>query len=210
MNAYDNFILRPKYRNSVEDIKDAIMTVYASNAYKYNGLYNTTQLKYEPIENYRMTEEGKDVTDIYGNTTNNMGARNVDSMLGARTDSNQYGASQNDNTIQVSPDSSNNWLNKEKNTYNSATHTDTTNLGAQNSTTYQDAYTDETNNTSNTSLAHKLIRSGNIGVTTSQQLLQSEREVVDFSIYLVIAKDIMHQLCLVTQSCEDYYLIDVY
>ena len=37
---------------------------------------------------------------------------------------------------------------------------------------------------------------GNIGVTTSQQMLQSERDVADFSIYDVIAKDFAQEFCL--------------
>lgn len=37
---------------------------------------------------------------------------------------------------------------------------------------------------------------GNIGVTTSQQMLMSEREVASFSIYDVIAQDFAREFCL--------------
>ena len=37
---------------------------------------------------------------------------------------------------------------------------------------------------------------GNIGVTTSQQMLMSERDVADFSIYDVIAQDFASEFCL--------------
>ena len=37
---------------------------------------------------------------------------------------------------------------------------------------------------------------GNIGVTTSQQMLQSERNVADFDIYEYIAQDIIHHVCV--------------
>ena len=39
-------------------------------------------------------------------------------------------------------------------------------------------------------------RAGNIGVTSSQQLLQSERDVSDFSTYKVIAEDFKKEFCV--------------
>lgn len=37
---------------------------------------------------------------------------------------------------------------------------------------------------------------GNIGVTTSQQMLMSERDIADFSIYDIIAQDFAREFCL--------------
>lgn len=47
-----------------------------------------------------------------------------------------------------------------------------------------------------------LTRSGNIGVTTSQQMLESERQIALFSLYKVVAKDIMDILAIRVYEVE--------
>nr|DAI08205.1 MAG TPA: Portal protein, Proximal tail tube, phi29, mature virion, VIRUS.3A [Caudoviricetes sp.] len=37
---------------------------------------------------------------------------------------------------------------------------------------------------------------GNIGVTTTQQMIMSEREVSDYSIYMVLVEDFKHEFCV--------------
>lgn len=48
-----------------------------------------------------------------------------------------------------------------------------------------------TGNTVNTGRVH-----GNIGVTTTQQMIESERNVAEFSIYDYIADDFKHRFCI--------------
>lgn len=53
-------------------------------------------------------------------------------------------------------------------------------------------YTDESNGTT----THKLTRSGNIGVTTSQQMLESERDIALFNFIGIVAHDIIKSICI--------------
>lgn len=59
------------------------------------------------------------------------------------------------------------------------------------------SYTDEKSFTNrNDKLEHSLNRSGNIGVTTTQQMLEQERKVVQFSLVNEFYQDLVEQLCL--------------
>lgn len=42
----------------------------------------------------------------------------------------------------------------------------------------------------------KDVEQGNIGVTSTQQLIKEEREVADINIYSIIAKDFKHKFCI--------------
>lgn len=44
--------------------------------------------------------------------------------------------------------------------------------------------------------ARSLTRSGNIGVTTSQQMIESEREVANFSFLKILTEDLVNSFCL--------------
>jgi len=59
------------------------------------------------------------------------------------------------------------------------------------------SYTDEKSFANrNDKLAHSLTRSGNIGVTTTQQMLEQERKIVRFSLVNEFYQDLVEQLCL--------------
>ena len=59
------------------------------------------------------------------------------------------------------------------------------------------SYTDEKSFTGrNDKLEHSLTRSGNIGVTTTQQMLEQERQIVRFSLINEFYQDLVEQLCL--------------
>lgn len=53
-------------------------------------------------------------------------------------------------------------------------------------------YTDESKGTT----THKFTRSGNIGVTTSQQMLESERDIALFNFIGIVAHDIIKSICI--------------
>ena len=54
------------------------------------------------------------------------------------------------------------------------------------------SYTDESSGTT----THKFTRSGNIGVTTSQQMLESERDIALFNFIGIVAHDIIKSICI--------------
>lgn len=64
--------------------------------------------------------------------------------------------------------------------------------GASDSSTAQTSST----GSSSTKSQHSGYVHGNIGVTTSQQMLMSERDVANFSIYDVIAQDFAREFCM--------------
>ena len=53
-------------------------------------------------------------------------------------------------------------------------------------------YTDESRGTT----THKFTRSGNVGVTTSQQMLESERNIAMFNFIGIVAHDIIKSICI--------------
>lgn len=108
------------------EISAAVTAYIDSIVYELDGLFATTELEYNPIENYNMTESGRDETrsTSSGNTT-------------------MYSTAYNDTN--------------EAETGKSAA-----------------------GGSSNTALIHSFSRSGNVGVTTSQQMLEAQRDVVKF------------------------------
>lgn len=66
-------------------------------------------------------------------------------------------------------------------------HGMTHNIGSR-----SNSYTDESNGT----VTHKFTRSGNVGVTTSQQMLESERDIAMFNFIGIVAHDIIKAICI--------------
>ena len=64
----------------------------------------------------------------------------------------------------------------------------------QNGTSVSGNRTDTSN--SDTSTSHTFKRSGNIGVTTSQQMLQSERDIAMFNFVSIVAHDIVKLIAI--------------
>lgn len=128
------------------DINVFVAKFLDSKASVLDKLYATTQLTYDPIENYNMVESG--------------------------TDSGTSGATasaQNKGTSYDSP---------------------TPNVIDSNSS----------NSSAHSSSNHSLTRSGNIGVTTSQQMIMQEREVAAYDFFHYVAELIVEQF---TQSLYD-------
>lgn len=160
---YSNLKLRV---TSSETIKSICNSIYRMFAYKYEKLYNTLSLEYNPIENYSMIETSKSSKTINkgeAKTTNTTGSQN--------------GTTEN----QVVPYETNVYNNESKTINNSSERTDIL---------IEDSKIDSEEE------EHELTRSGNIGVTTSQQMIESERNVAFFSLYELIAKDIMKEICV--------------
>ena len=63
---------------------------------------------------------------------------------------------------------------------------------AHNISSRSNLYTDESKGTT----THKFTRSGNIGVTTSQQMLESERDIALFNFIGIVAHDIIKAICI--------------
>ena len=79
-----------------------------------------------------------------------------------------------------------------ENSYTTST-TDSLQHGmAHNISSRSNLYTDESSGTT----THKFKRSGNVGVTTSQQMLESERDIAMFNFIGIVAHDIIKSICI--------------
>ena len=162
-----------------------------SNKYQINWkkLYDTTVLEYNPIENYDRMEDWTDTDDETStsardntrNTTNTVKSTSTNEIMNSVnvTDQNTaFNAGLADHAKQI-------------------TDGDTTENGSlTNTETGKDTENESvsggrTGRHTRTGRAH-----GNIGVTTSQQMIQSERDLVIFNLYDVIAESFIENFCL--------------
>lgn len=196
---YGGYLLLQKYNIDATSAANLIPLLlnyqYIANAYMLNGLWESTQFDYNPIENYRMEEKGKDSNSGTDTTTHNLGATSVQQIAGERTDTASYGSQDTTVTHEVSPESSGSYTAESRDKQNNGTHTDNLTTGSQTVTTKGDAVNNSDSLKHGHVLDHELIRSGNIGVTSSQQLIQSERDLVRFNIYKVVADLILGTIC---------------
>lgn len=142
-----------------------IMLYGKSHKYEYDKLVDTLSLEYNPIENYSMTEKGRDTRTPEITQTNkgkNTNTTGIDTSI---------------TTGKTTFDNSADFINDTKTT-NAGTNTDT-----------QDINTTVTT-AGNETTTHELTRSGNIGVTTSQQMIESERKLALFSVVDLFVKAI--------------------
>ena len=139
-------------------------------------LYNTLNLAYNPIDN-------TDVTEDYTDKTVNTGTvNNINNLIhGKKTEStNQSTGEQNNNiygfntTTKVPTNANNGTSNTQDISTDSGTDTE--------NDTRTDNLTSE--------LTHTLRRHGNIGVTTSQQMIEAERKMWFWKFYNQIFDDI--------------------
>lgn len=160
--------------NTVSDdnkiiIAQAIYTIYIKN---WNALYKTLSLEYNPIENYSMTET-ENVQDTHKGTIESNG-NNTDTYT---------------ETTLV-----NNTSNNQLWGFNS---TDSVNSDKQTGDTTRDVESTMDSTHKNTDRETKditsdrtLKRSGNIGVTTSQQMIESERQLWLWNFFESVFSDI--------------------
>lgn len=160
--------------NTVSDdnkiiIAQAIYTIYIKN---WNALYKTLSLEYNPIENYSMIET-ENVQDTHkgtlesnGNNTNTY----TETTLVNDTSNNQlWGFNSTDS------------VNSDKQTGDTTRDVDSTMDSTHKNTDREtkDITSDRT-----------LKRSGNIGVTTSQQMIESERQLWLWNFFESVFSDI--------------------
>lgn len=151
--------------NMIKQASDYIALYGKSHKYEYDKLVDTLSLEYNPIENYSMTEKGTD-TRTPNITQTNKGVN-----------TNTVGVDTSVTTGRTTFDKSDSFINDTKTT-NTGTNTDTQDIN----TTVTTAGTEKT--------VHEFTRSGNIGVTTSQQMIESERQLAMFSVVDLFVKAI--------------------
>ena len=156
---------KPVNTNSVNRASAYIALYGKTHKYEYDKLFDTLSLEYNPIENYSMTEKGTDTRTP--NITQANKGKNV----------NTIGIDNSITTGKTTFDKSDSFINDTKTT-NAGTNTNTEDINTTVTTS------------GNEKTVHEFTRSGNIGVTTSQQMIESERQLAMFSVVDLFVKAI--------------------
>ena len=160
------------YHQIPEYLKSNINYWFARRLFDFERMYEALRTEYSPIENYDRKENIK-------RDYENSGSDKASTTLGSTTTSSNVGS--NDNENKVSAYNETDYTNREKDTqsYNSTV----TNTGSGTDTT-QTEY----------GLKRKEVEDirvhGNIGVTTSQQMIESEMSLrAKYDIYKIISRE---------------------
>lgn len=152
--------------------------------------FDAMQLEYAPIENYdrheEWTDSGSDTGTVKHGTTRN----STEGVTGSSSDQ-SHSDSMTDTYVSTYDSNSLNQDNESKSNQ-SANSSGTT---KQDTTQAETSSDDETRNLANSS-QHSGHVHGNIGVTTSQQMLQAELDIDYWNLYEHIADVFVGELCI--------------
>ena len=171
---------------NIDIMKLAITTWSIANQYTWQKLYDTMVVDYNPIwnvdANVTETLSGTENRDIErsGSGSNNRTVNLADNETVNITD-----------TEAVKGFNSDTWAESHKNTKDGTdniAHTGTDNIAISDSETVDDDLTKSETRTQR--------RTGNIGVTTTQQMLEQERAIAEFNMISYIAQSFKQRFCL--------------
>lgn len=169
-------------------------TVYTIFSRKWLKLWDLLSLEYDPIKNYDMTEtETTEINDV--STGTDTGTKTIvndgeSTQTGTVTDA---GTSTTDNGIFGFNSST---ASDSDTADTTASNTRTDNLQATSDNTETETRNLANSNTTERTDERTLTRSGNIGVTTSQQMMQSEIELWQWNFFKSVFDDIDSICCL--------------
>lgn len=204
-----------EYFTPLDATKINLLATYLADVYysNWSKLYNTINLSYNPISNYDMTET-ETVSDTGENTKQQT---TTDTATESRSDTSESEASNNT----TNTNTLNGTQTGKKTGFNSGSFVDDTQQlnnqtesGATNNTSTVETSSSKTgslnstntiNGTDTTSknIERELNRSGNIGVTTSQQMIESERNLYLWKFFDVVFADIDKILTLKVYEMEE-------
>ena len=180
------------------------LIIYNLNALKWDKLWETFNFEYNPISNYDMTESetidrDRTATGSHSQTSTHTG---TDTDASTRTTGNTgTGASANTRNAFNSTTPSDTNANT-----TTATNTETETAGNTKTLNLTDGVSGTTSETVGDDETRTLTRSGNIGVTTSQQMIQAERDLWLWNMfYRVVFPDIDKTLTIATYSNVNTY-----
>ena len=190
-----------KNKTMLEVIQEIASNIYQSNEYRYDTLYSTITQEYNPIENYSMSERietsynGKEINA----TTFTGSEKETHSIKEDRTERSKTNEGGTTNVLKTAPYDSENFFNKEQSTTTQDSPTSSeVSIGNTGENTTEKSFQNRSDNNvksfegRNDVVTH--IRSGNIGVTTSQQMLESQRALANFNFVGIVARDIVKRI----------------
>ena len=188
---YFNFFIADVFGDANNYMEDSIKELFIINEYKYTRLWESTQQVYNMIDNYdknstiTITKSGKQKE-----TTKNGDV--ISSVDSETSDTTQIG--ERKTTNKVSPYDSDKLYDSNSSIIENTQDININRVDGNSRTTKgDDIRTTEYENYSETTTEHT---SGNIGVTTSAQMLQGERELAIFSFWDVVIEDLVNYVLI--------------
>lgn len=183
---YQRCGLTPLYHPDPAWLKFYVGRWCSKNAKTWEELYKTTIQDYNPIYNYDRTEE---TTDTRSGTRKLSEDTSSNTKQNGDTSVTDTGSGSSEHTL-------------------SADNSDNYEPGYKDVSSRQDTQASESSNrvdvtgdravdeTTGETYSHKLRAYGNIGVTTTQEMLEAQRKVVRYNIYNEIADSFKEEFCL--------------
>lgn len=183
---YQRCGLTPLYHPDPAWLKFYVGRWCSKNAKTWEELYKTTTQDYNPIYNYDRTEETTDTRSgtrtLSEDTSSNTKQSGDSSVTDTSSDSNEHTISA-DNSDNYEPGYKDVSSRQDTQASESSNRVDVTGDRAVDETTGE-------------TYSHKLRAYGNIGVTTTQEMLEAQRKVVRYNIYNEIADSFKDEFCL--------------
>lgn len=203
---YNGVLETGKDNRAYEIIRNLVDSALIENKYKIDTLYNTTTLNYNPIENYNRKQitttkhEGSEADIRSGSEERVHGGSDTLAYTGGTTSTPTGSTTNIHSTTAFNEPSDFAGDTKDVTTYDGMQTTETFNdrkdtnqYNSNETVTYNDLKNEHT--FANRVDTTEDVTSGNIGVTTSQRMLESEREVAEFSVLAIIADIVQESFC---------------
>ena len=168
----------------IDFLKSSINNWCMINTEKWKKLFETTQYDYNPIHNYDRTEEVTETINSTDNTTTEKNSTNTTQTSANQSGNNQTSKAAFNATVSATMQPVENAQNSHQ-------------LSGNSSDTYNDTTTSDKVETNTRTLNTKT--QGNIGVTTTQEMIQAERDILQYNLYTVIAdefRDVFLDCCV--------------
>lgn len=172
------------------DAMQVLQSIYFRNAYKWKEFYKTLKYQYEPLWNV----DGTTKTE-YGEfeTQHDIAQHKLTKSKGAQTTTNTFVAQTVTTTNKNVPVDSSTLTTTQQQELSTPLHADTIGTNAYTDTDTQDAHIDK-----DIEKKHDVTetRQGNIGVTSTQNLIGQQRDIINVSFYDMVFKDIIKEITL--------------
>lgn len=183
---YQRCGLTPLYHPDPAWLKFYVGRWCSKNAKTWDELYKTTVQEYNPIYNYDRTEETTDTRSgtrkLSEDTSSNTKQNGDTSVTDTSSDSSEHTISA-DNSDSYEPEYKDVSSRQDSQASESSNRVDVTGDRAVDETTGE-------------TYSHKLRAFGNVGVTTTQEMLEAQRTLVRYNVYNEIADSFKEEFCL--------------
>lgn len=192
--------------DALENFREDINALLHTTEQNYNRIFALTKLEYNPIDNYDRTEE-RSVEKLGSETRSNEYGESVTSVeqnTSAHTDNITLGESSVTKENSTSTYESDVYHPTDKSVENNGGSTNINEYGAvtgSNVTTENQHTDNETVSYNERKDIEKIRAHGNIGVTTTAQMISGEKELWSgFVFYNMIFNDILQNLCIYVEG----------